>query len=426
MKFQHRFVKHPLGVLIFGVIFILAVSLACSLPSVDISPALTQAAPPAQQSGPTAGPGQVATQAVIPTLTLPPSSDAALPTGLPSTGSAGAPTSDQLVNLYKRADTGVVNISVFVNSNSFGQSGQAAGSGFVIDNQGHIITNNHVVEGESSLFVTFYNSTQMSAKVVGTDPQSDLAVIQVNKLPDGVQPLNLGDSSKAQVGEWVIAIGNPFALGTSMSAGIISATGRLIQAGTTPYSIPLAIQTDAAINPGNSGGPLIDMSGNVIGVNAQIATNGTNANAGVGFAIPSNIVRKVAPALIQQGAYTWPWLGISGTSVDLLIQQANNLPTQFGAYIDSITPGSPAEKAGLQGSTGSTTVDGVSIPTGGDVVTSFDGQQIKNFDDLLVTTDFKNPGDRVTLTVLRNGQQTQIPITLGVRPNNLPSSTNQP
>jgi 2-alkenal reductase len=181
----------------------------------------------------------------------------------------------------------VVNIKIYINQS--GQTGRGAGSGFIIDNQGHIVTNNHVVSEAGQITVVFANSIEEEAQVVGTDPNSDLAVIKVASLPQGVQPLTLGDSDKVQVGEWVIAIGNPFGLGGSMSVGIISATGRTIESGATPFSIPQALQTDAAINPGNSGGPLINLSGHVIGVNAQIATNGgAAANAGAPTVVRSS------------------------------------------------------------------------------------------------------------------------------------------
>jgi 2-alkenal reductase len=173
------------------------------------------------------------------------------------------------------------------------------------------------VGGADSVTVTFYNGIERHAEVVGTDPDSDLAVIRVQNVPAGVHSLPLADSDQVKVGEWVIAIGSPFGLGASMSTGIVSATGRTIPAGATPFSIPHAIQTDAAINPGNSGGPLINMAGAVIGINAQIATGGTEQSSGVGFAIPSNIARRVVPSLIQSGEYRWPWLGVTGSPLTL-------------------------------------------------------------------------------------------------------------
>jgi S1-C subfamily serine protease len=216
----------------------------------------------------------------------------------------------------------------------------------------------------------------------------------------------------------VVAIGNPFSLGSSMSLGIVSAVGRTIPAAETSFSIPQAIQTDAAINPGNSGGPLLNLEGQVVGVNAQIRSS-TGANSGVGSAIPSDVVRRVAPALIEEGTYVWPWLGVTGGSVNLLLQEANNLNTQEGAYIASVVQHGPAEEAGLQGTTGEQSILGQDIPLGGDVVTEADGQSIRDFADLLTYVAFKQPGDSITLTVLRDGKQQQVTVELAARPENL-------
>jgi 2-alkenal reductase len=273
------------------------------------------------------------------------------------------------------------------------------------------------VADAATVFVTFWDGSQASAEVVGTDPDSDLAVLRVTDVPPGVHSLPLGDSDAVAVGEWVAAIGNPFAVGTSMSVGIVSATGRMIASGATPFSIPEAIQTDAAINPGNSGGPLLNLNGEVVGVNAQIATGGAaNAGTGVGFAIPSNVVRRVAPALIDTGRYEWPWLGITGESVNLLLAQSGSLPDQHGAYLHEIVPGGPADKAGLRGSTGTDVVDGVEVPVGGDVVVAADGEPVNNFTDLLAITSQHQPGDTLTLTVLRGGQRQEVAVTLEPRP----------
>jgi S1-C subfamily serine protease len=313
---------------------------------------------------------------------------------------AGAPDGLQsLVQKYEQLNPGVVNIKVVVQRG--GQTGEAAGSGFIIDNQGHIVTNNHVVEGAVEVVVVYYDGFEVQADIVGTDADSDLAVLHVNQLTDGAHLLELGNSDNVQVGEWVIAIGNPFGLGSSMTTGIVSAVGRTIQSGVTPFSIPQAIQTDAAINPGNSGGPLIDLNGSVIGVNAQIATGGTQANAGVGFAIPVNVVRRVAPVLIAQGVYQWPYLGIEGGSIGLLLQQAQNLPTQRGAIIGAVTPGGPADQAGIQP---------------GDIIVEANGKPVNNIDDLLVQIASSEPGDKLNLTILRNGQRQQVTATLIARP----------
>jgi S1-C subfamily serine protease len=201
-----------------------------------------------------------------------------------------------------------------------------------------------------------------------------------------------------------------------MSLGVVSAVGRTIPTGVTPFSIPQAIQTDAAINPGNSGGPLINLRGEVVGVNAQIATGGGPANAGVGFAIPANIVRRVAPVLIETGSYQWPWLGIEGGSVNLTTMDANNLDTQQGAYIHHVVPNSPADKAGLRGSSGETEIAGLNVPLGGDVVIAADGKPVADFSDLLVDIAFKNPGDEMELTIIRDGRRRQVTVKLVPRP----------
>jgi S1-C subfamily serine protease len=327
----------------------------------------------------------------------------------------GILSDSQLPELYQQLNPGVVNIQVLAARGP--GTGQGAGSGFLIDDQGHIITNSHVVRGATQITVIFWNGFEAAAEMIGEDGDVDLAVIRVNNIPDGALPLVLGDSNEVEVGEWVVAIGNPFGLGSSMSIGIVSAVGRTIPAGVSPFRIPQVIQTDAAINPGNSGGPLINLEGEVIGVNAQIATaGGTAASVGVGFAIPSNIVRLIAPVLIEAGMYQWPWLGVEGTSVNLLIAQANDLETQFGAYIINARPGGPAASAGLQGATSATSVGQFNVPVGGDVIVDVDGYPVLAWEDLLAFIAFQNPGDVIELTIIRNGEEQRIPVTLEERP----------
>jgi len=352
-------------------------------------------------------------------VTQPPSLDATqnvIPT-LPGAASdqTQLPADTSLTELYTQLNPGVVNIQVFVNQ---GFGGQGAGSGFILDEEGHIVTNNHVVAQADEVTVVFYNGFEANAEVIGLDDDSDLAVLQVEELAEGAFPLVLGDSDQVQTGEWVVAIGNPFSLGGSITLGIVSAVGRSIPSGITPFAIPQAIQTDAAINPGNSGGPLLNLNGEVIGVNAQILTSGTTlANSGVGFAVPVNVVRRVVPVLIDQGRYEWPWLGVNlPASVNLLLVQANDLPTQQGVYIHEVVPGGPADQAGLEGSTGSTTVNGLLMPTGGDVILEVDGQPLNGLDQLLAAIAFKNPGDEMALTILRDGEQQQLTATLEARP----------
>lgn len=375
---------------------------------IQIQRAMTQVTLPA----PTLIPGLGATEQAIPTFTPAPPNLTPLPT--PAAPESPGIASGSLEALYKQVNSGVVNVQVYIASR--GITGEAAGSGFILDEEGHIVTNNHVVADAQRVTVIFYNGIEAEATIVGTDADSDLAVIQVDALAEGAHPLPLGDSDQVQVGDWVVAIGNPFRLGGSMSLGIVSAVGRSIPSGVAGFGIPQAIQTDAAINPGNSGGPLLDQRGEVVGVNAQIATGGSQANAGVGFAIPANLVRRVVPVLIQSGGYEWPWLGVQGTSVDLIIQQANSLPVQQGAYIDQVVPGGPAESAGLQGSTSTRQVSSFNVPVGGDVVVEADGNAILNFDDLLAAISAKDPGQTIQLTILRNGQRIQVSVELTSRP----------
>jgi S1-C subfamily serine protease len=352
-------------------------------------------------------------QSALPTLTLP--SEAAGEAEIIPAGEGAALVGlEPLTELYNTANPGVVAIQVVAEENGVISGG--SGSGFILDEEGHIVTNNHVVVAGDNITVIFYDGFEEHAEVIGTDPSSDLAVIQVDSLTDGAHPLPLGDSDQLQAGEWVVTIGNPFALSSSIAVGIVSATGRTIPTGVTPFSIPQAIQTDAAINPGNSGGPLLTLDGQVVGVNAQIAATGTGTNSGVGFSIPSNIVRRVSPSLIANGSYEWPWLGVEGTSVSLLIQEANDLDTQDGAYVSAIVSGGPAEAAGLRGSTGTRQVDGLDIPSGGDVIVEVDGDPVIDFSDLLFRIATSSPGDTLELTIIRNGERMPISVTLEARP----------
>ncbi|MFO7916901.1 MAG: trypsin-like peptidase domain-containing protein [Anaerolineae bacterium] len=322
-------------------------------------------------------------------------------------------TSSTLSTLYSRVNPGVVKIDVLVTR--AGRTGQGSGSGFILDGDGHIVTNNHVVAQAERLIVTFHDGFQAEAEAVGRDRDSDLAVIRVDDLPANVSSLPLGDPEEVETGQWVVAVGSPFGLGSTMTLGIVSARGRTIPSGATPFSIPQAIQTDAAINPGNSGGPLLNLEGKVIGVNAQIASQ-TGTSAGVGFAIPSNVIRLVVPTLIERGEYIWPWLGVRGTGVDLILAKANDLEEQRGAYIVEVIDGGPAEEAGLQGSSRTERVDGQDVPVGGDIVVAIDGQAVENFDDLLINVASRQVDERVELTVLRDGQQRQITVELQSRP----------
>jgi serine protease Do len=309
------------------------------------------------------------------------------------------------------------------NGNGQGQGvAEALGSGFVYDAQGDIVTNNHVVAGATKITVTFADGVEAAATVVGASPDADLAVIKVQGAANELHPLTLGASDALKVGEGVVAIGNPFGQAGSMSTGIVSGLGRLLADGGTSagggnYSIPDIVQTDAAINPGNSGGPLLDLSGHVIGVNTAIDSS-SGSNSGVGYAIPADIVAQVAPALISKGKYQAPYLGISGVTLGSDLATANKLDANTrGVLVADVATGGPAEKAGLKGSTQSTTVDGLPTAIGGDVIVSIDGQAVKQFDDLLSYL-FRHTavGQQITLGVLRGGQTTNVTITLGARP----------
>jgi S1-C subfamily serine protease len=302
------------------------------------------------------------------------------------------------------------------------QYAQGLGSGFIWDSEGHIVTNNHVLEGADKIEVTFADGTTLPATLVGADSYSDLAVIQVEGAPDLLHPVQMGDSEQVKVGELAIAIGNPFGLEGTMTVGIISALGRTLPASSgmtvgPVYSIPDIIQTDAPINPGNSGGVLVNDQGEVIGVTAAIES-AVNSNAGIGFVIPSTIVSKVVPSLIQTGTYEHPYLGISGTSLTPdMVQEMNLQVGQRGVQVITVAEGGPAAKAGLRPSQDSITVDGQDVPVGGDVIIAINGETIAKMDDLIAyLADETEVGQEVTLTVLRDGNETSLDVTLEARP----------
>jgi serine protease Do len=321
-----------------------------------------------------------------------------------------------LIELYRRANPAVVNIITYSNQGNFIQS-EGQGSGFVYDNQGHIITNSHVVHGADAIEVIFSDSTTLEAELIGEDLHSDLAVIQVKTLPGDVQPLPLGDIGEVAVGQTVIAIGNPFGLGGTLTRGIVSALGRSIPA-LTAFSIPQAIQTDAPINPGNSGGPLLNLRGQVVGVNAQIETSdGSRVNSGVGFAIPVSIVERVVPSLIQNGKYEWGWLGVVGGTINPTMIEAMKLPVQKGAYISQVVNNGPAERAGLLGSRDEVVVEGRRTEIGGDIIVAIDGKPVSSFEDILIYIALNTrPGQKVVLSIIRDGEAQDITVTLEPRP----------
>jgi serine protease Do len=325
--------------------------------------------------------------------------------------------------IYAQMDPSVVLIQVVVPASSSSQTAQhALGSGFVWNKDGNVVTNNHVVDGASSISVTFYDGTTVSAKVVGADPDSDLAVLKVDVAADRLQPVTLADSTQVKVGQIVIAIGNPFGEQNTMTTGIISALGRTLPAGEgtaggSGYTIPDVIQTDAPINPGNSGGVLLDASGQLVGVTAAIESS-VNSSAGIGFAIPSVIVQRVVPVLIATGHFEHPWLGISGGSLTPDLAKAMNLQQdQRGALVEEVVSGSPADKAGIQSSTKTATILGQQVQVGGDVIIAIDGRPVKTFEDVTAyLARYGEVSQTVTLTILRGGKQEDIRVLLQARP----------
>lgn len=322
-----------------------------------------------------------------------------------------------LADLFEKSDDGVVKVSVRKSTEL--PTGRSLGSGFVYDVSGHIITNNHVVEDSQKTTVTFLDGTSYNAKVIGTDPYTDLAVLKVDVNPSLLHPLPLGDSSTLRVGEQVAAIGNPFGLSGSMTSGIVSQLGRLLSTpGTASFSIPDVIQTDAAVNPGNSGGPLLNMKGQVIGINTAIQS-GTGEFAGIGFAVPSNTVSKIVPILIKEGKYKHPWLGISGVDIDPDLANVLGLQDTRGLLIVSVVKDSPAEKAGLHGSIETKEIDGIKYQIGGDVILSVDHKDVRKIDDILIHLQReKKVGDTIDLEILREGRVTNFKLILDERPNN--------
>jgi S1-C subfamily serine protease len=296
--------------------------------------------------------------------------------------------------------------------------GIATGSGIVIDNEGHVLTNNHVVEGATKIEVKLgASNAEHTAEVIGTDPASDIALLKVEAPADQLRPLALGDSSKVRVGDPVVAIGNPFGLDRTVTAGIVSALQRQIQA-PDGFSISHVIQTDAAINPGNSGGPLIDSAGNVIGINSQIETGGGgNGNVGIGFSIPINTAREVVNEIEKNGKVEHAFLGIDGSSITPALAKAVNLPVSKGVLVAEVVKGGPADKAGLQGGSTEATIEGASFQLGGDIITEANGEPIGSMEDVINAVDSAKPGEKMELTVLRHGETKKIAVTLGNRPN---------
>jgi S1-C subfamily serine protease len=295
--------------------------------------------------------------------------------------------------------------------------GTATGSGFVIDSEGHILTNNHVVEGAETIEVKLGESdTNYTAEVVGADPASDLALLKVDAPAKELHPLTLGDSAKMEVGDPVVAIGNPFGLDRTVTSGIVSALQRQIQA-PNGFSIDNVIQTDAAINPGNSGGPLINAEGEVIGINSQIETGGSGSgNVGIGFAIPINTARAEIHQLETKGEVEHAWLGISGGTITPALAKAINLPVSEGVIVQTVEKGGPADKAGIEPGDTKATIEGAEVSLGGDIITEIDGKKIAGMDELVEAINEAKPGDSLELTVLHDGHDKTATVTLGDRP----------
>ena len=323
-----------------------------------------------------------------------------------------------LVELFEKSEEGVVKIKVVRIGSQGTIQGDVGGmgSGFVYDNLGHIITNAHVVDGADKATVTFLDGSQYNAKIIGEDKFTDIAVIKVSEKPRLLHPLEIGDSSLLQVGEQVAAIGNPFGLSGSMTSGIVSQIGRLIAAQDSGFSIPDVIQTDAAINPGNSGGPLLNMKGQVIGINTAIQSM-SGEFIGIGFAVPSNTVSKIVPTLIEEGKYPHPWIGISGKDIDPDLARVLDLKQAKGFLVLTIVDGSPADKAGLKGMSQTQIIDGEEYPANGDVIISVDDKEVRKISDILIHLQReKSVGDEMILGVLRDGVLLHIILELVERP----------
>jgi len=352
------------------------------------------------------------------------SSAIAAPKSEPKYTSTDISLEDRLIAVYENASPSVVHIT---NRNYVRFMGQlvpqgGSGTGFIYDDKGHIITNFHVIEDADEVVVTFSDDRSVSAEVVGTDPLNDLAVLRVNAGDFLPPPLPLGDSSKLRVGQFVVAIGNPFGLEQTLTTGVVSALSRVIESPKDNRFIGEAIQTDAAINPGNSGGPLLDLTGHVVGVNSQIIS-ASGSSSGIGFSVSANTVRRIVPDLISQGYYAHPWIGAQLFELNPFLAEAlrdakMDLPVENGLLIVETVANAPAAQAGFRGST-VTTVDNRSLPLGGDVIVAIDGEPVKTFRDFTVYLQTRTTvGETVDMTVITDGEERQIAVTLGEQPRN--------
>lgn len=325
-------------------------------------------------------------------------------------------------DVYNRISPSVVSINVVAGrtNTTFQSDGfvEGSGSGFVIDQQGHIVTNNHVVDGATRIEVSFFDGTIARGEIVGLDPDSDLAVIKVTLPPEDLQAVQFANSDDLYIGQSTIAIGSPFGQRWTMTTGIISAVDRTIE-GLAGFQIGAVIQTDAAINPGNSGGPLLDLQGRVIGVNSQIISR-TRSSSGIGFAIPSNLVQRVADELINEGAVDYSYLGIQSRSGDVdlaLIETLGLANNTRGVVVLGVEPGGPAAAAGLRNASNPLMVDGIPVPQSVDIITAIDGEPVLGFNSLIsYLASNTEPGDTVNLTIMRGNDQINVPVTLARRP----------
>ncbi len=349
---------------------------------------------------------------------------------------------DALIALYEKVNPSVVSIQVLVDASSLTQQlnplempddqetpempyGAGEGSGFIWDKEGHIVTNNHVVENAVKIQVMFSDGSIVDAELVGADADNDLAVVKVDAPAEMLVPISVANSSEVRVGQMAIALGNPFSQANTMTTGIVSALQRSLATGnglTPGFSIPNMIQTDTAINPGNSGGALVDIDGSLIGVPTAIESP-SMANAGIGFAIPSNTVSRVVPVLIENGSYEDAWLGISAGTLTPDLASAMGLPEDTrGVLISEVVSDSPAEAAGLLGSTQEATINGIQTTVGGDVIIAMDGNEIKDMDSVIAYLSTLTVGQTVALTILRDGKEQTVDVTLAARPATLSQS----
>lgn len=337
-----------------------------------------------------------------------------------------SPQKSPLTVLFKKVENSVVQINakvstinsnIIINGSPLESQSTRLGSGFVYDTQGHIITNNHVIDGAQIVDVRFVDGNIYSAKVIGTDPFNDIAVLQITDdfSEETLIPLPLANSAELEVGQQIIAIGNPFGLSNTMTTGIVSQVGRLLPNRDAGYSIPSVIQTDAAINPGNSGGPMLNLEGQVIGINTAIQST-TGEFSGIGFAVPSNTIKRLVPSLIQDGKYSHPWLGVSGTSLTPDIAKQMGLAKNYhGVFVTTVVPDSPAQKAGLQ----EATYNAERVLKGGDVIVALDGKLVRDIDDLIIyLAENKVVGDTVSIQINRAGKLVELTASLASRPAN--------